>query len=907
MKNTMLNQIDREKYCRDHGLPSAGIAYVDDLFTSGPSRLVRSRVGNVCGRFASSKMECTLQFESHTIELPFLLWAEFRSDVFAFLDQPPQIKLEGITNTGRPIGFLHTPDFAILTESGPKFVECKPNARLEELGKKSPWRYRRSDSGPWQCPPGEKAAKVLGFGYQVVSETDLNPHLTANVQFLLDYLSKDHPPVEEPSKSRIREGVRQCFGVTVAELIGPDHGFKPQDLHLMLARQDLFFDWEGPILTQPERVRVFLDCNSARAYQYVSCDSPRRSIPSPHFLNLVVGSEFVWRSRNYKVLNLDADRVIVASGRDSVPIPRETFEQYVRLGEIVGLPEGNAPKLHSEVQRFLGEASKEELAAANRRYAIINNETPRREVPESDRTIDRWREGFRVAEARFNNGYVGLLRKFRNCGNRKPRFSEKLLELMERVYQEQFLTKKAKSAKRAHEQLRLECERLGLPTPSRKTWLKFIRKHPRHEAVLAREGKRVAYQIEADRPGHHRIDGPDAAWPWKKAHLDHTKIDVVTLDRETGKKLERAWLSILWDEACSRILAIYLTYDDPSYRTCLGILRECVLRHGRLPESIVVDNGPDFRSVYFETVTALFRVSILRRPPGQPRYGAGCERTFGVLNQEFFHTLAGNTKISRNVRMVTKSVNPGNLAIWSLEELDEMLCIYAYEVYEHREVPSMNMSPAQAYAQGMAIVGERVNRMISHDRDFIILTLPSTRSGRAKVQIGTGIKVNRIWYWHDDMAQPAIEGTSPEVRYDPYDMGHVYARINNQWVECQSEYYYVFHGRSEREIKFGSQEIKAVKGMHDQGSSVYGKRLAEFLQQADHRECLMEQRLKDAARRKIQEAHEQRIRCNEVVNMAQTNSGANASDANDSKIIRISPVKSIPQVENISLQTFGKF
>ena len=348
--------------------------------------------------------------------------------------------------------------------------------------------------------PGEKAAKAFGFDYQVVSETDLNPCLTANVQFLLDYLSKkDHPPLEGPAKTQIREAIRAGFGITVAELTGPNHGFKPQDVHLMLARRDLFFDWEGSILTQPERVRVFLDGNSARAYQYVSCDSPRRGIPSPHFLNLAVGSEFVWRSRNYKVLNLDADRVTVASGKDSVPIPRETFEQYVRLGEIVSVPDGDAPKLQSEVRRILGEASKGELAVANRRYAIINNEIPRNDVLESDRTIDRWREDFRVAEARFENGYVGLLRKFHNSGNRKPRLSEKLLESMERVYQEQFLTKKAKSAKRAHEQLRLECDRLGLPTPSRKTWLKFIRKHPKHEAkyCFAREGKRAAYQIRS--------------------------------------------------------------------------------------------------------------------------------------------------------------------------------------------------------------------------------------------------------------------------------------------------------------------------------------------------------------------------------------------------------------------------
>jgi transposase InsO family protein len=903
----MFDQAERQNYCKRHELPAAGVAYIETLFTSDPSRAVGSRMGNVCGKFASSKMGCTLQFESRTIEFPFLLWAESSDDVLAMLDQPPQIKLECHTTNGRRASFFHTPDFALLTQRGPKFVETKPAVKLRELEQKTPWRYRRGDDGRWHCPPGEIAAKELGFGYQVVSDEDLNPQMTANVQFLLDYLSKDHPALPEPTKVRIFEAVRKCFGVTVAELTAPEHGFKPQDVHVLLARRELFFDWQGPPLTQPDRVRVFWDANFANAHHHASVQPARAQIPTPHFLRLAVGAEFVWKERSYKVLNLDPDRVVVVSGKDSVPIPREVFEQYIRAREIVGLDEGEAPKLHPEVQRLLGEASKEDLAVANRRYAIINNEISRDQITESDRTIDRWREHFRIAEARYGNGYVGLLRNFRSCGNQRPRFPERLVKLMEKVVEEHFMTKKAKSAKRAHEQLHLECERIGLPTPSRKTWLKFIRKHPKHAVILAREGRRAAYQHESDRPGHHRVDGPVATWPWKKAHLDHTKIDMVTIDKETGKTIDRAWLSILWDEAVSRILAIHLTYDEPSYRSCLAILRECVLRHGRLPESITVDNGPEFRSVYFETVTALFRISIFKRPRGEPRYGAGCERTFGVLNQEFFHALAGNTKIMKNVRQVTKSVNPRNLAVWSLEELDEMLCIYAYEIYEQRELPSLHMTPAQAYAQGIATAGERANRMITYDQDFLILTMPSTRSGRAKVQVGLGIKVNRIWYWHDDMAEPAIEGSSVEIRFDPSDMGHVYARLNGRWIECESEYHYVFHGRSEREISFASREIRALNGQYDQERSVYGKRLAEFLEQAENQECLMEQRIRDLAHRRVQEAHEQRSRGVAAVATGSSAPRQNASETVDSKIIQIPPAKNNTKIEDSPLQVFAEF
>ena len=903
----MFDQTERQNYCKYHQLPAAGVAYMEGLFTSGPSRPVGSRMGNVCGKFASTKMGCTLQFESHTIEFPFLLWADSNDDVLAILDQPPQLKLQCQTTTGRRAAFFHTPDFALGTRHGPKFVECKPAAKLRELEQKTPWRYRRGDDRRWRCPPGEVAAKELGFGYEVVTDEDLNPRLTANVQFLLDYLSKDHPDVQESNKVRIIEAVRKCFGVTVAELTSPEHGFKPEDIHLLLARRELFFDWEGAPLTQPDRVQVFLDASSAAAHHHASVAPARAKIPTPHFLKLVVGAEFVWREHNYKVLNIDPDRVVVVSGRDSVPIPRQVFEQYVCAGEIIGLDGGEAPKLNPEVQRLLGEASKEDLAMANRRYAIINSEIPREPIPESDRTIYWWRERYRIAEARFGNGYAGLLPKFRNSGNRRPRFPEKLIELMETVYQEHFLTKKAKSAIRALEQLHLQCERLHLPTPSRKTWRKFIRKHPKHAAVVAREGRRAAYQHQSDRPGHHRVDGPLATWPWKKTHLDHTKIDMVTVDKETGKAFERAWLSILWDEDSQRILAHHLSYDEPSYRSCLAIFRECVLRHGRLPESIVVDNGPEFRSVYFETVCALFRVSIFRRPPGQPRFGAGCERAFGTIDLEFFHSLAGNTKVMKNVRQVTASVNPRNLAVWSLEELDEMLCIYAYDVYEHRELPSLHMTPAQAYAQGMAIAGERANRIISYDQDFLILTMPSTRSGSAKVQDGTGVKVNRIWYWHDEMGGPAIEGSDVHVRYDPDDTGHVYAQLNGRWVECQSEYYHVFHGRSEREIKFASREIQTLNGRYDQGRAVYGKRLAEFLELAENRERLMEQRIRDLARRRIQEAHEQKVRGVAAVANGSSAPQQNGAEIIDSKIIPIPPTKSKLEIDDSPLQVFNEF
>ena len=38
----------------------------------------------------------------------------------------------------------------------------------------------------------------------------------------------------------------------------------------------------------------------------------------------------------------------------------------------------------------------------------------------------------------------------------------------------------------------------------------------------------------------------------------------------------------------------------------MTVLRECVRRHGRLPQIAVVDGGKEFESLYFETLLARY-------------------------------------------------------------------------------------------------------------------------------------------------------------------------------------------------------------------------------------------------------------------------------------------------------------
>lgn len=279
------------------------------------------------------------------------------------------------------------------------------------------------------------------------------------------------------------------------------------------------------------------------------------------------------------------------------------------------------------------------------------------------------------------------------------------------------------------------------------------------------------------------------------------------------------------------------------------VIRECVRRFGRMPQIVVVDGGIEFSGVYFETLLARYECTKKTRPPAAARFGSVCERLFGVANSQFVHNLQGNTQITRQVRQVTKSVNPQNHAVWTLERLYQYLCLWAYEIYDTLAHPALSQSPREAYAAGTAHSGQRPHRLIPYDADFRIFTLPTTSKGAALMIPGLGVKINSIYYWNDSFRSPDVERTRVEVRFDPCDAGAAWAFVSHHWVECFSEHYAVFHQRSERELMIASQELRRRKGLHSKQFRVTAARLAQFLESVESEEALLRQRLADCEAR----------------------------------------------------------
>jgi putative transposase len=643
------------------------------------------------------------------------------------------------------------------------------------------------DERTWSCPPGKQYAERLGLYYGVHSSGEINWVFQRNLQFLEDYL---RTPMDVSSVHRQR-----ALALVAAQPNG--------------SLQDLFRATEGEV-TRDEIYSliaagaIFIDLRSASL--------------------------------------LEADKVSVSLNKFAECVREKHAAIPARFDR-----EDQAP----QIQRWLQLASEADLVEGTRRFHIVTQAlrgAPHDFVP--PRTLRRWIASYRAAQDQHGSGYRGLLPKC-NEGNPTSKLPEKVRSLMTQFIEREYETLKQKTQYAVWSMFKLSCDRLKMSAPSYKTFSLAVHQRPGVEQTQKRRGHRAAYQrqpfyweLEQRTPRH-------GDRPFEIAHIDHTQSDVWAVCSQSGRVLGRPWVSLLTDAFSWRILALHITFDPPSYRSCMMIVRECVRRHARLPQILVLDGGKEFEGSYFEALLARFEITKKSRPPAKARFGSTCERIFGTANKQFFHCLQGNTQLARNARQITKSVDPRNHALWPLKELHRALSEYAYEIYDTMHHPGLGQSPREAFDAVLTHTGSRAHRRLAYDRDFLIATLPTTRKGTAKISPARGIKINHVLYWSEHFRNPTWETKQVAVRYDPFDIGVTYAFVDRQWVECYSEYYKVLHGHSEREVQLVSEELRKRHQNHSGHFVITARKLAEFLESVELEEEILAQRLRDLEARSL--------------------------------------------------------
>jgi putative transposase len=846
----MLSDESFEHWCQRLALSEQARAVITRIRTSPPSRRVQSRAGNVSGCYPSRKMGFGIQFESRRNELAAITLMEHDPAVLEYYDQPERIKLT-YQGPRKRVSVRHTPDFFVLREDGVGWVECKMEEDLIRFAQQHSQRYVRATDETWTCPPGVAYAKSVGLSYWLRSSQETNPVYFENLRFLEEYLIGARPAVPPETVATIRSLVMHQPGMYLFDLLRTLGGATADDVYLLLIADQLYIDLHRFNLAHPDHVPVFLDQEVAQAHALMTTQAS--SVPPPPLiLSVQPGMVLWWDGKPWTLLNFGEREVaLLSEERQFMSLPRGEFERLWHQGIITGVASPAEAERQAAAQERLERAKPQHFEVATRRYTALAAFMQGSMPPGiSERSLQCWHKQFRGGEITYGNGYLGLLPEWSACGNRQPRLDQQVEKLREHFITTTYETLKQQPMREVYLLFEREARDKHLPVPSYTTFRQRIAHRSSADATRKRFGPRAAaseewhWEIEQTTPRH-------GSRPWGVTHLDHTQLDIELVSARTGRPLGRPWATFLMDAFTRRILVVYLTFDPPSYRSAMMVLRECVWRNARLPQTIVVDGGPDFRSTYFETLVTYYHCTKATRPWAKPHYGSVCERLFRTSNTEFVHNLLGNTQVMKQVRQVTRSMQPKEHAAWTLGDLYTFLCTWAYEVYDQDVHMTLGMSPREAWMSGFALSGERAHLTKLYGEEFRYLSLPTTRKGTAKVERGRGVKINYLYYFSKAFDSRKVQGTQVLVRYDPFNIGLAYAYVEGRWVKCLSEYHLQLRGHTERELQFASAELRKRYQNHPGEAAITARRLADLLAKASDYETVLMQRLQDLEARDV--------------------------------------------------------
>lgn len=247
-----------------------------------------------------------------------------------------------------------------------------------------------------------------------------------------------------------------------------------------------------------------------------------------------------------------------------------------------------------------------------------------------------------------------------------------------------------------------------LPIPSYRYLRTRLSKHSPYEICCARFGKEYA-----DRK-YQTVLGYVAAYvPLERVEIDHTVLDLMVIDHNSGLPLGRPTLTVAIDDCTRAVMGFNVGFEPPSY---LAVSR--CLNHAMLPktylkdrypeikgtwdcygamEYLAVDNGLEFHAIALEDGAARFGITVLYCPRAKPWYKGKVERFIGTMNRGVAHGKPGTTFANIFDRA---DYDPQKTAVITLNVLDELIHTWIVDYYHQRRHTSIQMKPATAWAEG---------------------------------------------------------------------------------------------------------------------------------------------------------------------------------------------------------------
>lgn len=774
-----------EQLLDELGLPDGGRRLAADARQHAPVREVQSRGGNVITLLASRKMGREIATESRTVEYAAALNHEVEPQVLEYYPQPCTLKLELVDpETGEVHAIEHTPDFLVITRRHVLLQEWKTEEKLLHLARKFPWRYQK-EGERWRSHQIEQSLGELGIAYEVHSGAEIPKNRTKNWEILEDYLHVGAPAASATVIAQLKQALAEHAALSVGDLLDAPFQFLADDINTAIVEGHVACNLDTALLSQPHDFMLYRDETLMRFQQACSVTSSRPAHELDFSLNMRPGAQFQYEGQVLEVSLLGERDVVlrVIDEEQNMTVAKDWLLTAFAQGLLTANQPDGYPGIDVHPLSHFKAASLEQAHSAARFLAVPFDA---KSTPFSKRTYYRLKAQQALAAINGGHEVLTLAPRHHEKGNRSPRLSEAQLSAMEHIRKTVYATTRAPNGAAAFKQLRAYCGEENLSCPSYPTFLKHLHQHDDDRSRRTRFGKRMTYQgknfyysLAYDTPRH-------GVRPFESVHIDHTLLDIELKCRRTGLDLGRPWLTLMIDAFSRRIMAVHLGFHQPDRGSVLMVLRAFVKRWNRLPQMVVSDNGKDLVAADVKHFLTSMGVHIRLRPAGQPRVGSVMERIFGTLNTQLIHNLDGNTELTKQVRMLSGSHLPKRLSNWNLENLYTVIAHWAFEFYDQATHPTLDVSPRQAFQRAVRQTGERPHRAILFNQDFIIATSPCVDRGAERtIDRQRGVKVHNFYYQSPHFDTYALAKRKCAVRYDPYDISHVFVQLpNREWVEA---------------------------------------------------------------------------------------------------------------------------
>lgn len=326
--------------------------------------------------------------------------------------------------------------------------------------------------------------------------------------------------------------------------------------------------------------------------------------------------------------------------------------------------------------------------------------------------------------------------------------------------------------------------------------------------AIFRDGKKGIESYTTTQRGYSETA---ALYPLHMVQVDHTKLDIILIDENTGLAIGRPIITLGIDVFTRMIWCMHLSFDEPSANKVRKAIEHGVFpktsseRYGTtnewsifgIPTVIFLDNGSDFTSISVKRmINETLESEVRYRPRKTPHYGGVIERLMGSINTKIIHNLPGSTGSNISDRGDRDPVKEAQL---TLHELEKILAKYIVDVYHydrHRGLPDDCDVPVLKYQEGVEQFGNPPFVAPHLQEYYHIELLPTEMKPYTRKD---GVTMSHIHYRADHLAHLVnTREVKYKVKYDDDDVSYIFIQLPNS-----KEYVQVFASSPSPEVLEG--------------------------------------------------------------------------------------------------------